>query len=72
MDQNGLNVTLGSEIAQSLQSWPQKTGAAKAFVLDHPVIGYSVALLRVRTSISAAVWLAIVFSSFCCSEETLA
>src|ERR1700739_768055 len=45
MDQNRLNVTLGSEIAQSLQPWPQKTGAAKAFVLDHPVIGYAVALL---------------------------
>jgi hypothetical protein len=43
MDQNRLNVTLGSEIAQSLQPWPQKTGAAKAFVLDHPVIGYAVA-----------------------------
>src|SRR5262247_171723 len=40
-----LNVPLGSEIAQSLQSWPQKTGAAKAFVLDHPVIGYAVTLL---------------------------
>jgi hypothetical protein len=25
MDQNRLNVTLGSEIAQSLQPWPQKT-----------------------------------------------
>src|ERR1700739_32295 len=45
MDQNRLNMTLGSEIAQSLQPWPQKTGAAKAFVLDHPVIGYAVALL---------------------------
>src|SRR5215831_20380534 len=45
MDQNRLNVTLGGEIAQSLQPWPQKTGAAKAFVLDHPVIGYAVALL---------------------------
>src|SRR6516162_5667534 len=45
MDQDRLNVTLGSEIAQSLQPWPQKTGAAKAFVLDHPVIGYAVALL---------------------------
>src|SRR6201993_2355928 len=45
MDQNGLNVTLGSEIAQSLQAWPQKAGAAEAFVLDHPFIGYAVALL---------------------------
>src|SRR5215470_14415384 len=45
MDQNRLNVTLGSEIAQSLQPWPQKTGAAKALVLDHPVIRYAVALL---------------------------
>src|SRR4029077_12359377 len=45
MDQNRLNVTLGSEIAQSLQPWPQKTGAAKAFVLDHPVIGDAAALL---------------------------
>src|SRR4051812_3299633 len=45
MDENGLNVTLGSEIAQSLQAWPQKAGAAEAFVLDHPVIGYAVALL---------------------------
>src|SRR5215813_10416399 len=45
MDQNRLNVTLGGEIAQSLQPWPQKAGAAKAFVLDHPVIGYAVALL---------------------------
>src|SRR6185369_17297555 len=44
MNQNCLNVTLGSEIAQSLQPWPQKTGAAKAFVLDHPVIGYAVSL----------------------------
>src|ERR1700724_208872 len=44
MDQDRLNVTLGSEIAQSPQPWPQKTGAAKAFVLDHPVIGYAVAL----------------------------
>src|SRR5215831_4492101 len=45
MDQNRLNVTLGGEIAQSLQPWPQKTGAAKALVLDHPVIRYAVALL---------------------------
>src|SRR5215469_1836298 len=45
MDQNRLNVTLGGEIAQSLQPWPQETGAAKAFVLDHPVIGYAVALI---------------------------
>src|SRR5215831_1775529 len=45
MDQNRLNVTLGSEITQALQPWPQETGAAKAFVLDHPVIGYAVALL---------------------------
>src|ERR1700741_1776517 len=45
MDQNRLNVTLGSEIAQSLQPWPQKTGTAKAFVLDHPVIRYAIALL---------------------------
>src|SRR5882757_9653819 len=45
MDQNRLNVTLGSEIAQSLQPWSQKTGAAKACVVDHPVIGYAVALL---------------------------
>src|ERR1700759_2848862 len=45
MDQNGLNVTLGSEIAQSLQAWPQKAGASEAFVLDHPFIGYAVALL---------------------------
>src|SRR5215469_3899221 len=45
MDQNRLNVTLGSEIAQSLQPWPQKTGPAKAFVLNHPVIRYAVALL---------------------------
>src|ERR1700731_2410886 len=44
MDQDRLNVTLGSEIAQSLQPWPQKTGAAKAFVLDHPCIGYALAL----------------------------
>src|ERR1700732_2459831 len=44
MDQDRLKVTLGSEIAQSLQPWPQKTGAAKAFVLDHPVNGYAVAL----------------------------
>src|SRR6516162_4171688 len=45
MDQNRLNVTLGSEITQSLQPWPQKTGAAKAFILDHPVIRYAIALL---------------------------
>src|SRR5438067_12641881 len=45
MDQNGLNVTLGSEIAQSLQAWPQKAGAAYAFALAHPFIGYAVALL---------------------------
>src|SRR5262244_2999849 len=45
MDQNRLNMTLGGEIAQLLQPWPQKTGAAKALVLDHPVIGYAVALL---------------------------
>src|SRR5271168_4475324 len=29
MDQNGLNVTLGSEIAQLLQAWPQKAGAGR-------------------------------------------
>src|ERR1700740_21121 len=45
MDQNRLNMTFRSEIAQSLQSWPQKAGAAKACVLDHPVIGYAVAVL---------------------------
>src|ERR1700740_2502284 len=45
MDQNRLNVTRVSEIAQSLQPWPQKTGAAKVFVLDHPVIRYAIALL---------------------------
>jgi hypothetical protein len=33
MDQNRLNVTLGSEIAQSLQPWSQKTGAAGAELL---------------------------------------
>src|ERR1700756_5614549 len=45
MNQTRLKRPLGSEIAQPLQPWPQKTGAAKAFVLDHPVIGYAVALL---------------------------
>src|ERR1700739_1457949 len=45
MDQNRLNVTLGRKIAHAPQPWPQKTGAAKAFVLDHPVIRYAVTLL---------------------------
>ena len=72
VDQDSLNVALGGEIAQPLQTWPQQAGAAESLVLDDPLISVRRIPVPVRTRCSAAVWLAIVFSSFCCSEETLA
>jgi len=30
----------------ALRAWPQRTGGAKAFIVDHPVVGCAVALLE--------------------------
>jgi hypothetical protein len=71
MDEDSLNVALGGEIAQSL-----KPGRCRLAPLNpSSSITHSSGTLYPcsrANSISAAVWLAIVFSSFCCSEDTLA
>ena len=71
VDQDSLNVALGGEIAQPLQTRPQQAGAANPSSSTTHSSGTPYPCSRAN-SMSAAVWLAIVFSSFCCSEETLA
>src|ERR1700691_577759 len=44
VDQDSLNVALGGEIAQPLQTRPQQAGAAEPLVLDDPFIRYAVPL----------------------------
>ena len=44
VDQDSLNVALGGEIAQPLQTRPQQAGAAEPLVLDDPLISDAVSL----------------------------
>jgi hypothetical protein len=72
MDQDSLNVALRGEIAQPLQTRRRSRLAplTPSSSMTHSS-GTPYPCSRAYSR-NAAVWLAIVFSSFCCSEDTLA
>ncbi len=71
VDEDSLNLAFRGEVAHPLQARSFERGSTIAVVFEDPGLRH-LEVEGLANSINAAVWLAIVCASRCCSEETRA